>query len=112
MQRLIRGGCSVIFSQLAVTEWGTKDGAGWPQRGACDAVTDACACMRGHAWIARLLEDALLVRIVRGSCALARRRGREAHAAVSAGHEQSSGSRFFIQRSGFSKVYSIIPKND
>ena len=25
--------------------------------------------MRGHAWIARLLEDALLVRIVRGSCA-------------------------------------------
>ena len=73
----------------------------------------ACACMRGHAWIARLLEDALLVRIVRGSCALARRRGREAHAAVFAGHERSSAGRFFIQR-GFSKAYyyCIIPTND
>ena len=60
--------------------------------------------MRGHAWIARLLEDALLVRIVRGSCALACRRGREAHFAVVAGHGQSSAGRYFIQR-GFSKAY-------
>ena len=53
----------------------------------------ACAGMRGS----RACLKMLLVRIVRGSCALARRRGREAHFAVFAGHGQSSAGRFFAR---------------